>query len=301
MSLSAFRVTQGVMVHQSTANLQRNLQRMQDLQNQLSSGRSLNKPSDSPSGTVAALQYRSDIRRSAQYARNADDGLGWLGMADNALTSSLDLVRRVRDLVVQAGNASLDQSGRNAISLEVIQIKQSLLSVANTTFLDRPIFAGTASTATAYDSAGVFLGNNSRVSRNVAPGQQVDVNLDGQATFGDSSAGLLKTLDDIAGHLNSGTPADIATLITTDLNTLDTNRLNLQNQLASVGARYKRVEDMKGRAADSQITLKGGLSEVEDIDLPKTITDLQLQQVAYQAAISATAKVIQPSLVDFLR
>ena len=75
----------------------------------------------------------------------------------------------------------------------------------------------------------------------------------------------------------------------------------MQNTLAVVGARYDRVQTMKNLHDTTVVNLKSGLSEVEDADLPKTITDLQLQQVSYQAALAASAKVIQPSLVDFLR
>ncbi len=76
---------------------------------------------------------------------------------------------------------------------------------------------------------------------------------------------------------------------------------NVSDALGEIGARYNRVETMKNRANHQIVTLRSSLSEVEDIDLPATIMDLQLQETAYKAALSATARVIQPSLVDFLR
>jgi flagellar hook-associated protein 3 FlgL len=86
-----------------------------------------------------------------------------------------------------------------------------------------------------------------------------------------------------------------------DLANLDSATNNMQSQLSDVGARYNRIDQMK-TAANNRITdLKTQLSNLEDIDLPKTITELQLQQTAYQAALAATSKVIQPSLVDFLK
>jgi flagellar hook-associated protein 3 FlgL len=75
----------------------------------------------------------------------------------------------------------------------------------------------------------------------------------------------------------------------------------VQTAQASVGARSNRVQSLQQTANDRQVDLQSQLSEVEDIDLPKTITDMTLQQTAYQAALGATAKVIQPSLMDFLR
>jgi flagellar hook-associated protein 3 FlgL len=125
---------------------------------------------------------------------------------------------------------------------------------------------------------------------------KIKVNVDGPALFGDSSAGLLKQLADISEHLKND-PSSLSG----DLNALDASFNKITDALSDVGARYNRVQTMQSRAEDAMIVMRGGLSEVEDIDLPKTVMDLQMQQVAYQAALSVTAKVIQPSLSDFLR
>ena len=70
---------------------------------------------------------------------------------------------------------------------------------------------------------------------------------------------------------------------------------------ADVGTRTVRIEKAKAAAEDADLSLSSRLSEVENTDLPKATVELQLQQVAYQAALAATAKVMQPSLLDFLR
>ena len=89
--------------------------------------------------------------------------------------------------------------------------------------------------------------------------------------------------------------------LTADLTALDASRGALQSGLSSVGARYNQLSQMRQAADDRVLDLSTQLSDVEDIDLPKTLTDLQLQQTAYQAALAAGARVVQPSLVDFLR
>ena len=85
---SALRVTQRTVTNTLLSGLQANMARMQQLQEQLSSGRQLNRPSDSPVKTVEAMQFRATLRRTEQYVRNADDGLALLGAADTALTGS---------------------------------------------------------------------------------------------------------------------------------------------------------------------------------------------------------------------
>ena len=82
------RVTETNMVGKALGDLQRSLQRGQKLQSQISSGKLLSRPSDSPTGTVTSLQLRGDVRATQQYSRNSDDGLDWLGTIQDKLGDS---------------------------------------------------------------------------------------------------------------------------------------------------------------------------------------------------------------------
>lgn len=299
MTLSAAqRVTQQTMSSRVGRNLQRNSAALARLQEQLSSGKLISKPSDSPTGTVSALRLRSDIRRAEQYKRNADDGIGWLGSADNTLTDVLDTVRRARDLTLQGANAATDATARKALAAEVSQLRQHALALANTTYLGQPLFAGTSSAAAAYDPTGTYQGDTGVIERSVGDGVSVQVNIPGSTVFGPSGSDLFTVLDDIQSHLANG---DTATLTSTDLTNLDAAFLRVQDNLALVGARYHQVETMGARADSQKLDATNQLAGVESIDLPKTVMDLQLQEVAYQAALGAASRVLQPSLVDFLR
>ena len=296
----SFRITQRSVSMRVLDGLQGNLDRLGTTQQRLSSGKLVTKPSDSPTAAVSSMQLRAGARAQAQYSRNAQDGLGWLNTIDTALTSTLDNLRRVRDLTVQGmstGGAGPD--ARAAIAKEVSQIREAVIGLANTRYLDRPVFGGTTSGPAAFAvSTGVFLGDTGPVKRTIAPGTTVDVNVNGQATFGDDTTGLLKVLDDIVTDLNGANPA---TSLSTDLGNLDTALKNITGTLATVGARVNRLETARATADLNVDTLKTQLSDVEDIDLPKTLMDLSLQQTAYQSALGAAARVVQTSLVDFLR
>ncbi|MCU1485348.1 MAG: flgL [Actinomycetia bacterium] len=299
MTLSAAqRVTQRTMSSKVGKNLQKNSAAMARLQEQLSSGRLISKPSDSPTGTVSALRLRSDIRRADQYKRNADDGIGWLGTADNTLTDMLDTVRRVRDLTLQAANASADSTARMALASEVGQLRDHALALANTTYLGQPLFGGTSSATTAYATDGTYQGNTGTIERTVGDGVSVQVNLPGQTVFGPAGSDLFRVLSDIQTQISNGNTDQ---LLNVDLGDLDKAFLRVQDNLALVGARYHQVEAMSARAESVQLDATNQLASVESIDLPKTVMDLQLQEVAYQAALGAASRVLQPSLVDFLR
>lgn len=301
------RVTQNAIATGTLNNLQLSLTKLQTLQQQMSSGRIIQKPADDPGGAVRAMQYRSDIKRNEQYGRNATDGLGWLGTADNTLTSSLSDIRKVRELMLQGMNATADPEARAALAAEVRTMKENLIGLANTTYNNRPIFAGTANPQgqlppqDTYDAAGNYNGNTGEVIRTVGPSATVKVNLDGPSVWGTPGSGdLWHILDDIEAHLLSSNPNDTNLLASQDLARLDGARLNIQNRLSEIGARYHRVETMQQRAEDNLLTIRNGLSEIENIDIAETAVAIQLQQTAYQAALAATAKVIQPSLIDFL-
>src|SRR2546421_3969192 len=140
---SAFRITQRSLSTSTLAGLQANLARLQDTQARLSSGRAISRPSDSPTGTMAALRLRTDLDRLTQLDRNADDGLARLGTADKALTDGLAILREARDAVIQGANGSLSATDREALAGQVDGLRASLLAGGNTPHLPHPHFART--------------------------------------------------------------------------------------------------------------------------------------------------------------
>lgn len=308
---NAYRITQRTVSTTMLNGLQSNLGKMQRIQEQLSTGKQVSRPSDSPVKTVEALQFRSTIRRTEQYVRNADDGLARLGTADSALTTGLELTRRARELTLQGMNDTNNAEGRAALASEIKSLRDGLLGVANTRYLDRPLFAGNSVAPDAYDTtSGAYVGEAAspsdptagQVLRSIGPGSQVAVNVVGPAVFGENGQKdqLFVVLDELAAALQD--PSDARhPRMTEGLVNLDKAINRMVATLGEIGARFNRVETVKATAEKDLVSLANSLSEVEDIDLPKTIVELQMQEVAYKAALGATARVIQPSLLDFLR
>lgn len=295
------RISSQSLTRTNQGNLQRALARTARLQEQLSSGKAINKPSDAPAGAASALQYRTSLRRADQLQRNASDGLGWLQEADSALTSTLDVVRRARDLALSGINGAMGPSDRAGLAEEVKGLREQAISLANTSRLGRPIFAGNAAPApgqpdVAYDATGTYKGDAGTVDRAVAPGVSLQVNATGPEVFGPAGSSLFDVLSRIESHLRTD-PSQLQA----DVSALDTVFTGIQKAQATIGARTNQLEALTARVALVQDSQKAALAEIEDIDLPKTISDLQVQNLAYQAALSATAKSVQPSLMDFLR
>jgi flagellar hook-associated protein 3 FlgL len=289
--------------HQSIAShvltgLQGNITRIGETQVKLSSGKQVAKPSDSPTGAASAMSLRSQMAANKQYARNADDGIGWLSTVDSSLTTTVEQISRVRNLALQGMSTGAYGSpeNREALASEIDSIRASLIGVANSTYLDRPVFGGTTTGGVAYDPAGTWVGDAGKVERVVGPNTKVQVNTVGTQVFGVGNEQLFKILEDVAADLRNSPGA-----VGTDINRLDDATRKIQSELSNVGGRYNQVMTMRQSADDAVLNLSKALSDVEDIDLPKTITELQLQQTAYQAALAAGARVVQPSLVEFLR
>jgi flagellar hook-associated protein 3 FlgL len=295
--MTTARITQRQSVATSLAALQLGMSRLAKSQEKMSTGRNINRPSDSPTGTNDAMRLRAALAAKAQYSANAQDGASWLGNADSTLTSMLDEVRRARDLVVQGSSTgNSDSDAREALAQAVTQIRAGLLSEANTQYLGRPLFGGTTASTTAYDSTGTYVGDGNDVNRTVGDGISIAVNVTGPKAFSSGSDNLFGVLDDIVTQLRTD-PASLSTSLTR----LDAVTGSMKTALSDVGARENRVDTAMSNLDSATLDTKSALSNVEDVDIASATMDLQMQEVAYQASLAATARVIQPSLVDFLK
>jgi len=289
------RVTHQTIQRSTLANLQGNLSAMAALQAKMSSGKNVSVPSDDPAATSDILRLRGDQRAVAQYQRNASDADSWLTTADTAITDAAASLRQARDLTVQGGNGALGQSSRDALATQIDGIRDSLLAQANATYAGRSVFAGTSNAGAAFDADYTWTGTGTSVDRRIDSGTTVRVDVDGVATFGSGTSSVFALLDDIASTLRAGGDP------TSSLGAIDERMQSMLGQLAGVGVRAKQVSDMKTTLTSTDLTVKTQLSGIEDIDLAEVILDLQSQEVAYNGALGAAAKVLQPTLMDFLR
>jgi flagellar hook-associated protein 3 FlgL len=302
------RITQRSVTTTSLQGLNQNLAAISKLQQQLTSGRTINKPSDDPTGTNAALQTRQELAAATQHARNISDGIGVLDATDSALQSMVKQVQRVRDLTVQAANdGAMSGATRAALQTEVSGIRDSLLALANTTVQGQPLFGGVTSGSVAYDSTtGAYQGYGGTtvppvpvvpVTRQVSAVDSVRVDITGPEAFGDPATGdLFALVGSIAQDVG-----DAPSALQGHLDSLDVALDRMLKAAADIGTRTNRIETAKDVNADLQLSLASRSADIENVDLAKTIMNLQMQQTGYEAALSATAKAIQPSLLDFLR
>lgn len=291
------RVTVGSASQGALAGLQAGASRLASLQEQLSSGRQITKPSDSPTGTVTALQLRSQLKQLNQHQANATDALGWLTTVDSTLHSVTKQLQQVRSLVLQGMNTGTGNATSNeALAQQVDQARASLLSLANSSYLGRPVFGGTTAGGVAFDASGSYVGDTGTVTRTVGANNAIDLNTPGTAAFGANGSNLFDLLTDISANLRTNPSA-----LGANLQQLDAQQVTITNEQSLAGAKYQRIQSVQNTANTNRIQLKTQLSELQEIDLADMAIQVTSANAAYQAALATTAKVSQISLLDFLR
>lgn len=294
------RVTNSMVIDTTLSDLNRALSRLQGSQTDLTTGRMIRRPSDDPTRASAAMTIRNQLRRADHNARSLDDAQAWLNAADTALVSGLDTLSSVKAAAVQAGNTGVSSPAtREAIARSIDNMREDLLALANTKFLNRSVFNGSAA-GPAYDAAGVYRGNDAGVMREIAPSTTVQVNMTGEEIFGRQTNledNVFAVLERLSLAVRAGDSAGMAAAHTD----LDAAATRWSAAAAEIGSRSARVDGVQARQASNDVMLREALSELEDTDLAEALISVKANENAYTAALGAAAKVLPPSLLDFLR
>ncbi|MDN3937708.1 flagellar hook-associated protein FlgL [Arthrobacter sp. YD4] len=292
------RVTNLTMTAAAQRTLQTQQSKLADLQDKASTLNKISRPSDDPAATAQALETRALQAANAQYGRNIDDGNTWLSAADSALQQASNVMQRIKDLTVQAGNGTLPQSGKDAIANELDSLNQDLINVANSKHLGRNIFAGNSDKAAPFDGAmppTFVAAGTSPVERRISETQTVRVDADGGTIFGSGTGSVFDTVNKLATDLRNG--ADTMPRVSE----IDDAYKKIVNGRADVGARQAQLDRAGTVNTGMEASLDAQRTGIEKADLGSVIMDLKLQETNYQVALAATARVLQPTLMDFLR
>lgn len=278
-------------------NIQAAQQRLAAAQEKASSLKELSRPSDDPTAAAEAMAVRAQQRAADQHGRNINNANGWLSTADNALSEATALMHQARDTVLAASNhGALNEQAREAYALQLESIRDGLLSAANTQFAGRSVFAGTSDAPSAFSPQGEYRGvAGDTVQRNIGPTTTIRVDADGEAAFGSGENSIFALLDTIAGQLRAGEP------VSGHLDSLQERMDSILSVQAVVGANHATALRAQESLVSEKVALETRRSALEDADLASAALELQTQEVAYQAALASSARILQTSLMDYLR
>lgn len=289
------RITQGMLSNNMLRNLTSSYSKMDTLMDQVSTGKKINRPSDDPVIAMKGMGYRTELKQIEQYKRNTSEVHNWMDNTDSALDKATQTMQKLRELAVQASNDTYDASERENIMNEVKQLKEHMMDIANTSVNGKYIFNGTDTETPPVNEDGEFdPSSTSPVLIDVAGGTKLQANVNPEDVFGND---LFANIDSFIADLESNDQEAIEGNISSLQGGID----NIINARADLGARMNRLELVENRLSEQEIVATQTMAENEDVDYEKAITELITQESLHRAALSAGSKIIQPSLIDFLR
>ncbi|QTL49445.1 flagellar hook-associated protein FlgL [Priestia aryabhattai] len=292
------RVTQGMLAVNSLKQISNSYNKLKTLQNQLSTGKKITRPSDDPVVATKGMAYRSNLSEVNQYKRNLTEAQSWFDSSESGLEQVNSILQRTKELVVQGLNGTNESDDRQAIAREIEQLKLDYMQVGNTQVAGNYIFNGVnvGAPPISENATGMIESNINLdpFSVEVSKGIQLRVNIHPENIFGQGAFDLMNNVQTAFEQNDVNSLKDLSTQVDTQLSTLLAERSEL-------GARSNRLELIENRLDSQEITATKMLSNNEDADIEKVITDLTVQESVHRAALGVGAQIIQPTLLDFLR
>lgn len=304
------RITNNTLTGNYLRNLNRNLKQMQKYQNQLSTGKEISKPSDNPMLVGRVMGLDNNVRMNEQYGKNIDDSLGWTDTADGAMNEMTAVVQRARELVVYGANGTLSDTDRLALRDEVAMLKDQMVQLLNTNYDGRFIFGGQKTTEPPFsidaDSKMVYSGGKNAdgegmIFREIAQGVTVQIESDGSRITTAENAeteDFGELLDNVIKAMEDGDSTSLSGKLLGDMDVHLDNVIRIRSKM---GAVYNRLDAAKERNASENLSMTELLSKSEDIDLAEKMMEFSMMSTVYQASLSTGAKILQPSLLDYIR
>jgi flagellar hook-associated protein 3 FlgL len=299
----ATRVNLETFISSTLANVQKSTSNMSRLQEQISTGKKVNRASDDPAGARKILSLRSEDLRLDQYASNIQTATQSLDFSAAALSNTSDILQRITELTMQGVNGATDQSGRTIIANEINQLLETIMQSANSQRLGRYTFAGTETTTepfvAARNSSGnissvAYKGNRETIQYNVGPNTNTTVNLTGDEVF--MQTRLFDTIVKIRENLLDGA----ITFATNELTNLDNASQNILNSIAKAGGISSTLELTGNRIDDTKLSLQEVLASAESADIAELVLKLTEQQSIFEASLSSGSYIFKTSILNYI-
>jgi len=306
------QISTNLMFDRAIAQMGVTQDRISKTQTQLSTSKQINKPSDAPDQAATITRLKSAIDRQNSYVSTINSVKDKLSQQETAASNATDVLTRLKELTVQAANDTYSAVDRKSIDLEVRQLRDQLLSLANTQDVNGNfIFSGSrvGKQAFATDENGklVYQGDQTVSATGVGDQSAVDINRSGTNPFDKivrvddnnkkTAVGFFQVIDDLSAALQSNDAGSIKRAV----GEVGTLQQGLSDSLASIGAATNKIDNQASLAEENVLRMKTTLSQVEDTDYTEAITKMNKDMLALQAAQSSFAKISQLNLFDYIK
>lgn len=277
------------------SNIRVNLEEMQKRQDQLSTGHVVQKPSDDPFRVARTMELKASLAANERYKQNIEECQGWLDTIDVALGQIMDVMQTIREETIAGGNGAYNDTERFALAKHFEQLKEHIVDIANTSYDGRYVFSGDKTNEKAFTidpitKKVVYNGSTNELVKEMSFGVTVNVGV-----TGNTIDGIFNVIDKLIDKLNTNQYTG------DELDNLDNEIKNLLKVRVEVGAKQNRLDYMLSKNEQETFNMTKLLSSTYDIDIAEKIMEYRNMEAIYIASLQTGAKILQPSLLDFLR
>jgi flagellar hook-associated protein 3 FlgL len=290
------------MVPNMLAAIQNSESSLQTALQQVSTGKSVNIPSDNPAAEASMVQNTIETANVDQYTQNISSVQSMVQTADSALSSVVSSLTKAVSLGTQGANGTNSAANQQAIATQVQGILSSVVSQANLSYQGSYLFGGTASTTQPYTadpsspSGYTYSGNDGVNSVQIGDQLNVQVNLPGSQVFSNSTTNVLGSLSSLVTALQNGDTAAISTAtsaVSAALNYVSQQRVVYGNAESQVNAQETYLQQ-------ETVNLSSQATSLVGVDMAKAATTLSQAETANNAALAAASKVVPNTLLNYL-
>lgn len=298
------KVTPFVTYDRILNGFQNSFQDIDAIYNRISTGKQYLSPSENVLGLSKAQDYKVSINSNTIYKSNIDSTNAQLGYTEGVLDSVSSTLVRLQELTLRASNGTETASSRQSIQEEVSNLRDFMMSIANSQYQGKYVFSGYKTDTMPYDPSDLtrtYQGDSGQKDVQVDSNNFIKANIAGDKIFefatGAGTVNMFNMLDTLYNDLQTNNVAGIQNTITQ----LDGATTNISNVRADLGSRMNTLDKLNYKLDTDNVILKSDLSKVEDADFAQAVSDLARSQTALQAMRESASRVISQSLLDFLR
>ncbi len=317
------RVTNTSVVRNHMYDTQQNLTRMNKLNEQISSGKVINRVSDDPHKAVRIMNLNNEIKYTEKYNYNIDETVGWMNTTDGSLDKFGGLLGDIKDGILKVGNGTYSKEEMKALNAEMNEKIKEIASTLNTTYGGKYMFGGTnvdeppvKMIENADGTITLEINPNSNtgdLKADISDGINIDYNVSvGELFNGTDDAGNavnfldeINKISELMNKIANGTEAESNQVKEELLGDTKKNLDGLFNhaldERTSLGVRVSTAEKVRELNEENILNMKGVLSLDQDVDQVEKFIELKSAEMVYQASIQVGAKLIQPTIMDYLR
>jgi flagellar hook-associated protein 3 FlgL len=302
------RVTQNITTSNFISYINKHAENLLKTQQQIASQKRINKSSDDPIGMGQVLGYRTNLALTDQYQENIQQGKTRLEFNEVTLDLVSDLVKTARGLAENYSGSNLSAAERQSAALQVKDLYDQVMQMANSKFNGNYIFSGHATNTAPFSRDAnynaTYNGDDGELRIMVSDNVEVNIIADGRNIFQDAANGGVNIFDELKNlidGLENPDPVAGSAQIEATVNVLQDGRNQINSRRSEYAPVLYRLQATDEYMTNLRPKVEEAMASLEQADITKAVVELQNLELAYETTIATAARIIQPSLLDFLR